>query len=395
VLNPSIERPKALEAPEDFRAFQDEMQAFAAEQVAPHAASIDRTERIPESVVRALADGGLLASGLPEEFGGPAGSGDDPVGAVIRHGLMHEALGIASASVQGLVNVHHMAGSTIARWGTQAQRKHWLPRLAAGTTLAAFAITEPNVGSDAGAVETRAERSGDDYVVSGSKCWITCGQTADLFVLLAGSANGPLAFLLPKTTPGLVIEPISGMLGCRGYGLAKLHLNECRLSSDLLLGRAPFGLTHVAATGLDAGRYNLAWGCVGLAHACLEAAFDYSRKRRQFGSALAQFQLVQRMISRMMTDLHAARLMCWHAGLMRGRKDASAIKDTTMAKYFASQMVNRVAYDAVQLHGAHGCGPVFPLERYLRDARVMEIIEGSTQVLETTIAHYGYREHAP
>jgi alkylation response protein AidB-like acyl-CoA dehydrogenase len=392
VLNPSIERPKPIEAPEDFRPFQEEMQAFAAEQVAPHAALIDRSEHIPEPVTRALSDAGLLASGLPEEFGGSEGSTGNSVGAVIRHGLMHEALGSASASVQGLVNVHHMAGSTIARWGTKEQKMRWLPRLAAGTTLAAFAITEPNVGSDAGAVETRAERSGGDHVVSGSKCWITCGQNADLFVLLAGSANGPLAFLLPKATPGLVVEPISGMLGCRGYALAKLHLHECRLPGDHLLGRAPFGLTHVAATGLDAGRYNLAWGCVGLARACLDAAFDYSRKRKQFGSALAQFQLVQRMISRMMTDHHAARLMCWHAGLMRGRKDTSAIKETTMAKYFASQMVNRVAYDAVQIHGAHGCGPELPIERYLRDARIMEIIEGSTQVLETAIAHYGYRE---
>lgn len=383
-----------MESLEDFRAFQDEMQAFAAEHVAPHAADIDRSERIPDSVVCRLAKAGLFASGLPEKFGGPAGADDDPIGATIRHGLMHEELGTASASVQGLVNVHHMAGSAIARWGSAEQKKRWLPRLAAGEVLAAIAITEPNVGSDASAVETKAVRAGSDYVVSGTKCWITCGQSADLFVLLAGSDDGPVALLLPKTTPGLTIEPIAGMLGCRGYMLARLHLDECRLPGDHLIGRAPFGLSHVAATGLDAGRYNLAWGCVGLARACLDASFDYSRKRRQFGSALADFQLVQRMISRMMTDVHAARLMCWHAGIMRARKEASAIKETTMAKYFASQMVNRAAYDAVQIHGANGCGPDFPLERYLRDARMMEIIEGSTQVLETAIARYGYQERA-
>jgi glutaryl-CoA dehydrogenase (non-decarboxylating) len=381
-----------MEPLEEFSAFQEDMRAFAAEHVAPHAALIDRTERIPDHVVASLIKAAMFASGLPEKFGGPSGADSDPVAAAIRHGLMHEALGAASASVQGLVNVHHMGASAIARWGTAAQKKCWLPRLAAGEVLAAIAITEPNVGSDAGAVETRATRAGSDYLVSGTKTWITCGQTADLFVLLAGSDAGPLAFLLPRSTEGLSFEPISGMLGCRGYMLATLHLDRCRLPGEFALGREPFGLTHVAATGLDAGRYNLAWGCVGLARACLDAAFDYSKKRHQFGQALSELQLVQRMISRMMTDIHAARLMCWHAGWLRGRREAAAIKETTMAKYFASQMVNRVARDALQIHGAQGCGPGYPLERYTRDARIMEIIEGTSQVLEIAIARYGYQE---
>jgi glutaryl-CoA dehydrogenase (non-decarboxylating) len=392
VLTLAPAQPVEAETSETFDVFRDRMRAFADRYVAPHAALIDRSERIPDHVVDALVDAGLFASGLPEKFGGTAGAETDPVGAAIRHGLMHEALGAASASVQGLVNVHHRAASAIARWGTAEQKTTWLPRLAAGQMRAAIAITEPNVGSDASAVETRAKRAGADYLLTGTKCWITCGQTADLFVLLAGSDDGPVAFLLPKTTPGLTIEPIAGMLGCRGYSLAKLHLDQCRLPGNHVLGRAPFGLTHVAATGLDAGRYNLAWGCVGLARACLDAAFDYSRKRRQFGSALAEFQLVQRMISRMMTDLHAARLMCWHAGTMRAQRDASAIKDTTMAKYFSSQMVNRVAHDAAQIHGANGCGPDYPLERYMRDARIMEIIEGTSEVLEIAIARYGFQE---
>lgn len=378
--------------PEDFDAVRQEMQAFADEYVAPHAALIDRSEHIPAEIVSCLAEAGLFASGLPQIFGGPADA--DPAAAAIRHGLMHEALGAASASVQGLINVHHMAGSALTRWGTAAQKQRWLPALASGEMRAAIAITEPNVGSDAAAVETRAVRVGADYRLSGTKCWITCGQTADLFVLLAGSDDGPAAFLLPRATPGLTIAPISGMLGCRGYMVATLRLDECTLPGDHLLGRAPFGLSHIVATGLDAGRYNLAWGCVGLARACLDAAFDYAMKRRQFGSALAEFQLVQRMISRMMTDLHAARLMCWHAGLMRGQRDATAIKVTAMAKYFASQMVNRVAHDALQIHGANGCGHDYPLERYVRDARIMEIVEGTTQVLETAIARYGYRERA-
>ncbi|HEV3484266.1 MAG TPA: acyl-CoA dehydrogenase, partial [Vicinamibacterales bacterium] len=213
-------------------------------------------------------------------------------------------------------------------------------------------------------------------------------------VLLAATAAGPTTFILPRDTEGLTFVPIRGALGCRGYMLAELHLDRCRLSAAHLLGKPGFGLTHVAATGLDAGRYNLAWGCVGLARACLDVTFDYARKRRQSGSPLADLQLVQRMIARMMTEIHAARLMCWRAGELRGRRDPAAIKESTMAKYYASTMVNRVAFDALQIHGANGVGTEYPIERYWRDARIMEIIEGSTQVLEIAIARYGQQERA-
>jgi alkylation response protein AidB-like acyl-CoA dehydrogenase len=381
-----------MAALEEFGAFAADMRAFATEHVAPHAAQIDRDERIPDVVVGSMVKAGLFASGFPEKLGGSAGSDADPVAASIRHGLIHEALGVASASVQGLLNVHHMAGSAIARWGTAAQKQEWVPRLTSGEVLAAIAITEPNVGSDAAAVETRATLDGADHVLHGRKRWITCGQSADVYVVLAGSDGGPVTLLVPRATPGLTIAPIQGILGCRGYMLAELHFDGCRLSPAHVLGRPGFGLTHVVATGLDSGRYNLAWGCVGLAQACLDASLRYTKTRKQFGTPLSEHQLVQRMISRMMSDVHAARLMCWHAGLLRGRRDPASIKESTMAKYFASTMVNRVANDALQIHGANGVGPDYPLARYLRDARIMEIIEGSTQILEIAIARYGYQE---
>ncbi len=374
--------------------FQDErdaMRGFADEHVAPHADEIDQREQIPRSLVTSLIDAGCFASGFPEALGGTPGSTDDPVAAALRHGLMHEALGRASASVQGLVNVHHMAGSVVARWGTREQKATWVPRLTSGEVLAAIAITEPNVGSDAAAVETTARPAGDYAVVDGVKTWITCGQTADLFVVLARAEEGPVAFLLPRDTPGLTIEPITGILGCRGYMLATLRLEGCRLGPELRIGRAPFGLSHVASIGLDAGRYNLAWGCVGLGQACLDASLSYAQERQQFGGPLADLQLVQRMVSRMMTNVHAARLMCWSAGCARGRRDPGAIQESTMAKYFTSTMVNQAAHDALQIHGANGCGPHYPLQRYVRDARIMEFIEGTTQVLEVAIARYGFQ----
>jgi alkylation response protein AidB-like acyl-CoA dehydrogenase len=369
---------------EGFAEAEAEFSAFATEHVAPHAALIDREERIPREVIDALRNAGMFASGFPADV--------DPVAAAIRHGLLHEAIGHASASVQGLLNVHHMAGSAIARWGSRAQKDEWVPRLTSGELLAALAITEPNAGSDAAAVETTATADGSHYVQQGTKRFITCGQIADIFVVLTRTGGGPAAFLVTRDTAGLSFEPMRGVLGCRGYMLARLHFDGCRVPADRLLGRPGFGLSHVVSTSLESGRYNLAWGCVGLARACLDATFDYAQNRRQFGSPLADFQLVQQMITRMMTEVHAARLMCWRAGELRGRRDPAAIKEATMAKYYASTMVNRVAYDAVQIHGANGCGPDYPIERYLRDARIMEIIEGSTQVLEIAIARYGFQE---
>jgi len=366
---------------EEFGEAEAAFRAFAAEHVAPHAAAIDREERLPPEVIAALATAGYFASGFD--------LGDDPVGATIKHGLMHEAIGYASASLQGLLNVHTMGGMPIARWGSREQKEHWLPLLKSGEAMATIAITEPNVGSDAASVETTATRDGDDYVINGTKRWITCGQIADVFMVLA---RGSIAFIVPRKTEGLTVVPIKGIHGCRGFMLGELRFENCRVPADAMLGRPGFGFTHVASTGLDAGRYNLAWGCVGLARACLDASFDYTRTRRQFGTALSEFQLVQQKITRMMTDIEAARLLCFRAGTLRGRRDPSAIKTSAMAKYFASTMVNRVAQDAVQLHGANGIGPDLPLERYLRDARIMEIIEGSTQILEVAIARYGYQE---
>src|SRR5258706_5437706 len=241
---------------EELADVEREYRAFADGHVAPQAALIDREERIPSSVIDALRDAKLFASGFPSKD-------DDLVLANLRHGLLHEALGNASASVQGLVNVHHMAGSAIARWGTRAQKEQWVPRLTSGEVLAALAITEPNVGSDAAAVETTATPDGDSWLLRGTKRWITCGQIADVFVLLPATEHGPATFLVPRKLDGLRIQPIRGPLGCRRYILAKLHLDGCRLPSDHLLGKPGFGLTHVAATRLDACLYNLACSCVG------------------------------------------------------------------------------------------------------------------------------------
>ncbi len=363
---------------------RDEFAAFAARHVAPLADAIDRDERVPRSLVAQLAGAGCLASGLPPEFGGGA---SDPV----VHGLMHEALGAASASVQGLVNVHHMAASSLARWGTRDQKQRWLPRLASGELLAAFALTEPGVGSD-GQVTTRAAAAGDHYRLTGTKRWITAGALADVFVVFARGGDGPAAFLVPADSAGLTRTPIPGLLGCRGYMLASLAFADCRIPVEDRIGAEGFGLSHVLATGLDHGRHNLAWSCVGQAQACLDASVRYAEQRTQFGAAIASFQLIQRLLTRMIVGVHGARLLCWRAAQARAGRVPSALYETLIAKYHASTMLNEVADHALQIHGANGCGDEYPIQRYLRDARIMEIIEGSTQMLEILIARLASAE---
>jgi len=378
---------------DELNPFQSEVRAFVAECVEPHGDAVDRDASIPKSIIKSMAEARVFASGFPEQHGGLMSS-DDPVGSAIRHGVLHEALGAASASVQGLVNVHHMAGSSIVRWGSQQQKEEWIPRLTSGDVIAAIAMTEPNTGSDAARAETKADYKDGAYELNGVKQWITWGQKADVFVLLASCDQGPAAFLIPKDTPGLTIEPMEPAMGCRGYMLARLHLKSCRVSDSQILGRPGFGFSHVIAAGLDSGRLNLAWGCAGLARACLEKSIHYAKNRSQFGQPISEFQLIQQKISRMITDQRAASLMCLQASRLRGLREHSAIQESAMAKYFSSTMVNRVASDALQIHGAHGAGKDYPIERYVRDARIMEIIEGTTQILEVAIAKYGLSTEA-
>ncbi|MEP4038002.1 acyl-CoA dehydrogenase family protein [Pseudophaeobacter sp.] len=372
---------------------QTNWDTLAQDAVAPFAHQIDRDARVPSQVISALREAGAFASGFPGPTAvSPSAELPPPLTAALNHGHMHQALGAASASVQGVLNVHHMGGSALAKWSSKAQKSHWIPRLRSGEICCAIAMTEPEVGSDISAVQTRATPVTGGYVLSGKKAWITCGDFADLFVLIASTEAGPTAFLLPKETKGLWIEPIEGMLGCRGYMMANLHLEAAFLPEDHLLGRPGFGASHVAVTGLEAGRLNLAWGCVGLAEAACKLALQRAKTRQQFGAAIGDFQLVQQLLARMTTDIHAARLLCQSASSARALRQMDAAKQATMAKYFASQMVGRVTHDAQQIFGAEGIGPNTPMALYYRDARIMEVIEGTTQVLESMIARLALSE---
>ncbi|MFM2058202.1 MAG: hypothetical protein RLY71_2587 [Pseudomonadota bacterium] len=364
---------------------RDRFRAFADEHVVPHADRFDADEHLPDSLIRALAQTGWLGATVPPAYGG---QGMD----AITFGLLCEEIGRASASLLSLLIVHGMVCQSILKWGTDAQKSHWLPRLATGERLGAFGLTEPEVGSDASAVQTRAVADGEGYVLTGEKKWISFGQVANLFLIVARCDDQPTAFLVERDTPGFSSEPIKGMLGFRAAMLGRLVLDGCRIPAGHLVGRIGFGFTHVAGSALDHGRYCVAWGCLGVIEACVAASLRYSSERKQFGDFLKSHQLIQQMVADMLTEARATRLMCLHAAHLKEQGDPSMIMETSTAKYFASRAAMRAADSAVQIHGANGCHVSHPVQRYFRDARIMEIIEGSNQIQQIIIAKNGYQQ---
>lgn len=368
-----------LQAQETFKAFVDE-------HVAPFADDFDREQKIPDELITLIAGHGYFGLIVPEQYGGKAAD-------MITYGLLCEEMGRGSASLLSLLTVHGMVIQAILRWGSSTVKEQWLRKLAAGEVIGAFALTEPNVGSDAGSVQTTAVKTDGEFVLNGMKRWTSFGQRADLFLIIAQCEGKPTAFLLTRDTPGLSVKPIRDTFGFRAAMMAELTMDNCHIAEGNLLGRIGFGVTHVATHALDYGRYTVGWGCVGLGRACLEASLRYTAKRVQFGTYLRKHQLIQHMITDMIASVTAARLLCLNAGRLKDTGDPRTIMETSIAKYFSSTMVVKAALDAVQIHGANGISMDYPVQRYLRDAKVMEIIEGSSQMQQIIIARYGYQEY--
>ncbi|MBN3884990.1 MAG: acyl-CoA dehydrogenase family protein [Nostoc sp.] len=359
---------------------------FVNKEVVPHANSSDQEEYTSPKLIEKFAHQGYLGAVIPEEFGGKNMD-------MITYGLLNEEIGRGCSSLRSLLTVHSMVAYALCRWGNKSQKEYWLPKLSSGEVIAAFALSEPNVGSDAKSIETTATLSGDSYILNGQKKWITYGQIADVFLVFAQYSGKPSAFLVEKNSPGLLIQPISGMLGVRASMLAQLNFQDCRIPQENLVGRLGFGFSYVASSALDYGRYSVAWGSVGIAQACLEACIQYTSERKQFGVYLKEHQLIRQMITEMIVNVKAARLLCYQAGYLKEIGDPNSITETSIAKYFASTTATQVANNAVQIHGANGCTNEYSVARYLRDAKIMEIIEGSTQIQQIAIADYGYQEY--
>lgn len=364
---------------------QSEFRQFALEKVAPFAKTHDRTQKLSASIIGDLAEKGYFAPFLPPRWGGSSMD-------MVTYGALHEEMGRACSSVRTLLTVHDMVAYTLLRWGSSSLKERWLPLIAKGELLGALGVSEPNVGSDISAVETTAVAQGDEFVLDGQKKWISFGQLADLFLVLCTCNGQSAAFVVERDRAGVSVEPIADMFGTRGSMLGIVTLKQCRVPKENMIGKLGFGLT-AAQTALGLGRYSVACGAVGIAQASLDACYAYANRVTRFGALLRDHQLIQQMVSDTMTDTAAARLLCRHAGALRESGDYQEIAFTFIAKYQASTAAMRAADRAVQIHGANGCSPDYPVERLMRDAKIMEVIEGSTQIQQITIASLGFQEY--
>ncbi|MEY9888965.1 alkylation response protein AidB-like acyl-CoA dehydrogenase [Catenulispora sp. MAP12-49] len=358
--------------------------AFVDRWIVPCANDWDRDGRIPEELLERLASEGLWAPFLPAEFGG---AGLD----MVTLGAIHEEVGRGCSSVRSLLTVHTMASWAVHRWGSPEQRERWLPRMSRGAVLGAFCLSEPGAGSDTSGITTTAVPHGGGWRISGVKRWITNGQRADLLLVFARVGTGIAAFLVPHDTPGVSVLPIDGMLGTRASMIAEISFQDVELGPDALLGPSGFTAGMVLTGTLDLGRYSVATGSVGIIQACVDACAGYAAQRKVNGAPLSELPQIRAKLSDMVTDARAARLLCEEAGRLKDAGEPSTIMATWIAKYFASTAAARHATQAVQVHGANGCSPDYPVERFYRDAKVMEIIEGSTEVQQLTIAGEAFR----
>lgn len=344
--------------------------------VAPFVADWDRDGRIPEAAVARLAEAGYLGSNLPVNFGGQGWE-------TVTFGLLHEAFGRWCPALADLLTVQAMVSMTILRWGTDTQKSEWLPRLACGGTIGAFCLTEPGGGSDLQALETKFTASeGGDWRLDGQKTWISYGQTAGLLLVIGRAGTLPLACLISSDAAGVSVERISGMLGFRAAGLARISFSNVHVPTANVLGKPGAALSFIAPIGLQYGRISTACSALGLLRGCFEEAGARAASRKVGAGVVGDFGAIRSMIARMGADLSAAALLCFAACRAVDDRLPEAFTQALIAKYFASRAAVRAAADAVQIWGAEGCHEAAPVSRFYRDAKVLEIIEGTTQIHE-------------
>jgi len=358
--------------------------AFVDTCVVPAAASFEHDERIPRSVLDEVAALGAWGGLVPRDCGG-IGLDMPTLGAV------HEEFGRGCSSLRSLLTVHSMVTWVISRRGTAEQRTEWLGPLASGEVLASFCLSEEEAGSHTPGITTTARREADTWVISGRKKWITGGQIAGLYLVFARTDAGISAFLVPAQ-PSVAVQPITGLLGTRASMAAELILNDVRVPAGAMVGPGGFAPGFVLTAGLDIGRYSVACGSVGIIQGCLEATARYARVRHVGGTAIGDFQLTQAKLADMVTSAAAGRALCERAGRLKEAGDEETVMATWVAKYFASRAAVKAAADAVQVHGANGCTDAYPVARYYRDAKIMEIIEGSSELQQIMISDAAYRE---
>jgi alkylation response protein AidB-like acyl-CoA dehydrogenase len=350
-------------------------------EIAPHIARWDREQYFSRELYTKLSRAGLMGSIVSEEYGG---AGAD----YVSYALLIEELARVDAGTAVTVSVHAMVCSAIDRLGTSEQKKRYLPKLAAGDALAAFALTEPEAGSDAGAIRASARREGDAYVLNGRKQWCTNGGYADtimgMFRTGEPGSKGITAFLIDAHAPGVRAEKETEKLGIRTSNTCDVVFDDVRVNADAVLGGEGAGFTQAMAA-LAAGRIGIAAQACGILAACLEASVKFAKAREAFGRPIAAFEGISFKLARMATDLEAARLLTYRAAALSDAGEPFAVA-ASQAKLFASTAARTHAAEAVQVHGGYGYTTEFPVERYYRDAKVTEIYEGTSEVQQLVIA---------
>ena len=367
---------------------------FADEHIRPHAAEWDRTAQFPMPLIPLLVDMGFMGPTIPEKYGG---MGLDH----ISYAILTEEINAADTSVRTLMSVHSgLVSSTILEWGTEDQKQHYLPRLTRAEMIGCYGLTEPNAGSWAVNQQTRVVEDGDDIVINGTKTWISNGMLANL-VLAFGQTDpakmhdGIVGFMVEKGTPGFRVGQDLSKLGGRANHATELVFEDCRVPKRNVLGGFGNGF-RVAMAALDHGRYSVAAGSVGLAQECLDLAVKYANQRVTFGKTIAHHQLIQEKIARMAADIDAARLLVYRAGHLKNRGIRST-RETSMAKWIATEIANKAAYECMQIFGAYGYSTEYPIERLFRDIRVTTIYEGTNEMQQLIVAGYelGFTKDKP
>ena len=363
---------------------RDSVRQFMETEMRPVLRAYEREEKFPEAELRKLGEMGCCGMLIPEEWGG---AGMDMTSYVV---MLEEVARVCASTAITLSVTNSVASAPILKHGTEEQKKKYLPRLARGEILGAFCLTEPAAGSDAAGIQSRAVRDGDSYVINGTKSWVSNGGHTGVYVVFAktdpeAKHRGITAFLVEASFPGFRVARYEDKMGLRISKSAEIALTDCRVPAANRLGEEGLGL-RIALEALDGGRVGVAAQAVGLAQGALEAAAKYAKQRRAFGKTISEFQAIQWMLADMQTEIEAARGLLHQAAWMRDNNMARAGAFASRAKLYASEMVNRVAYKAVQVHGSLGYSRESDVERYYRDARVISIYEGTSEMQRTVIA---------
>jgi butyryl-CoA dehydrogenase len=371
-----------LDLTDEQRLIQETARDFADNEIVPRARENDRAARFDRELASRMGDMGYLGAPVAEEYGGRDLD-------YLSYGLIVEEVGRGDSSARTVVSVQtSLVCGSIERWGTEEQKRHWLPRLCSGEALGCFGLTEPDAGSDPSGMRTRAELVDGKWRINGQKMWISLGNYAEVALVFAQTDpekrhRGIACFLVPTAADGFSAQEIHGKLGLRASDTASLGFDGVEVPEDALLGEVGDGF-KIAMTALDSGRYSVAAGCVGICEGCVQASTKYATERRQFGVEIASFQLVQEMIADMVVRRDAARLLVRRAGILKDQGRPNTM-ETSVAKLYATESAVECANLAIQVHGGSGYVDDYPVERYLRDARVTTLYEGTSQIQKLII----------